>query len=108
MESIFLTSGKPSNIVITCETSTRMFHIPYEAIQAALELFVDEPSLELRLWKLCGIRVATSILKNLPHFVSFSPDKLRLHMEKCVLCIVKADMPEGGKPKEMQVKDGIV
>ena len=89
--------------MITCETSTRLFHIAYEAIQAALELFVEEPSLEVRLWRLCAIRVATSILKNLPHFVAFSPDRLRLHMEDCIVCIEKPDMPEGGKPKDLQV-----
>ena len=33
-----------------------MYHITYDAMQAALELFSDNPSLELRLWHICDIQ----------------------------------------------------
>ena len=41
-----------------------MYHIPYDAIQAAIELFTDEPSLEYRLWRVCALRVAAAVLAN--------------------------------------------
>ena len=101
--SIYLILGKPNKIIITCETSTQLYHIAYEAIQSALELFIDEPSLEYRLWRVCSIRVATAILKGFPQYLAWSPDKLKLQMEKCLLCIEKTEIPEGGKAVEMKV-----
>ena len=40
-----------------------MYHIDYETIQAALELFTDSPSLEYRLWRVAAVRVALPIIK---------------------------------------------
>ena len=47
----------------------QLYHIPYDAIQAALELFTEEPSLEYRLWRVCAIRTATVILRNQSQYI---------------------------------------
>ena len=41
----------------------QMYHIPYEAIQSALELFTEPPSLEYRLWRVAAMRIAVPIIK---------------------------------------------
>ena len=92
-----LLTGKPSNVTVTCETSVQMYKIPYEAIQAALELFTEEPSLEYRLWRVCAIRTATIILKNQPHFLTWTHERVKMHLEKCILYIKRNELPEGGK-----------
>lgn len=91
-----LLSGKATECLITCETSVQMYKIPYEAIQAALELFTEEPSLEYRLWRVCAIRLATNILRVQPHFLPWTNERIKLHLEKCILYIKKIELPEGG------------
>ena len=46
----------------------QLYQIPYDAIQAALELFTDEPSLEYRLWRVCASRIAVGILRKQMYF----------------------------------------
>ena len=91
-----LLSGRPTECVITCETSVQMYKIPYEAIQAAIELFTDNESLEHRLWRVCAIRLATNILRTQPHYVPWTMEKLKLQLEKAILYIKKSELPEGG------------
>ena len=55
----------------------QLYHISYDAIQAAIELFIDEPSLEYRLWRVCAIRMASVILRNQPLFMVGFPHYVR-------------------------------
>ena len=101
-----LLSGKPTACVITCETSVQMYKIPYEAIQAALELFTEtHESLEYRLWKVCAIRIATNILRTQPHYLPWTIERIKLHLEKCLLHIKKNELPEGGQVEQYPIFD---
>ena len=91
-----LLSGQRTESFIVCETSVQLYNLPYDAIQAALELFTDRPSLETRLWRVCASRIAAIVLRPLPHFVGWTIERLRLHLETAILHIKRVELPEGG------------
>lgn len=82
---ISLLTGKPSKAIITCDTSVQMYHIEYETIQAALELFTDAPSLEYRLWKVAAVRIAVPIVKKVDYFKNWEVDRITMHLNECPL-----------------------
>lgn len=91
-----LLTGYRTESYIVCETSVQLYKLPYDAIQAALELFTDRPSLETRLWRVCATRIALIVLRPLSHFVGWTLERMRLHLETAILHIKRVQLPEGG------------
>ena len=58
-----------------------MYHIEYETIQAALELFNESPSLEYRLWKVAAVRIAVPIVKRVDYFKVIIPVIKYCHLQ---------------------------
>lgn len=92
-----LLTGTPANVDVTCDTSVQLYQIPYDAIQAAIELFTEEPSLEYRLWRVCASRIAIVLLRKQIYFRTWSQEKIKLHLEKSILYLKKWDFPDGGR-----------
>lgn len=59
-----LLTGRARTAAVLCETEgVQAFHIPLVALQSALSSFNDSyTSLEERLWRSCGMRMASSFL----------------------------------------------
>ncbi|KAK2143095.1 hypothetical protein LSH36_878g01034, partial [Paralvinella palmiformis] len=90
-----LLTGKPWKTIITCDTSVQMYHIDYETIQAALELFTDSPSLEYRLWRVAAVRVALPIIKQNSYYRGWDIDRIGMLLEKCALIMKKWHLSHG-------------
>lgn len=55
--------------IVSCETVVTAYHLPQEPMKAALEVFADPyDSLESRMWRSYGIRLATALLPTQPAY----------------------------------------
>ncbi|XP_033119377.1 sodium/hydrogen exchanger 10-like [Anneissia japonica] len=77
-----LLTGKPRNATVTCETSVLVYYINLDDMHTAIETFTLEPSLEGRLWRVCGIRIATQLLLEQTAYQGWTQEKVKLHLEK--------------------------
>jgi len=66
----------------SCETGVVVYHLSKEAILTAIEMFGDPyDSLESRMWRAIGMRIAAVVLPSQPAFQSWTLDKLKTHLE---------------------------
>jgi len=57
---IGILTGLPCSSDVTCETHVTVYHISHHTMKTAMEAFQDDDdSLESRIWRSVGIRVAT-------------------------------------------------
>jgi len=75
-------TDQPRGGRVTCETDATLFHIPHSAMKQAIESFRDPyDSLEARIWKTCGMRVAAMLLPTETAFSSWTMDKVKTYLE---------------------------
>lgn len=79
---------------VTCETSTQLYHINYEAIQSALELFTDPPTLEYKLWLVCALRLAAGILKRHYTYKIWPMERIKIYLEKSTMYLHHYDIDD--------------
>ncbi|XP_013420708.1 sodium/hydrogen exchanger 10 [Lingula anatina] len=80
----FLTNS-PRNADIICETSVQVYLIKLEDMLLALHTFVEEPSLEYRLWHVCAVRLSTTIMLNQPQYQGWTKEKMQMYLESSFL-----------------------
>jgi sodium/hydrogen exchanger 10/11 len=67
---------------VTCETGVVAYHLSQSTMRKAVEAFDDRyDSLEGRIWRSCGMKLAAVILPTQPAFQSWTMDKLKTHLE---------------------------
>ncbi|XP_071957219.1 sperm-specific sodium:proton exchanger-like isoform X2 [Antedon mediterranea] len=84
-----LLTGKPRNATVTCETSVLVYYINLDDMHVAIDTFTLEPSLESRLWRVCGIRIATQLLLEQMSYQGWTQEKVKLHLERSILVDLK-------------------
>ena len=62
-------TGEPRAASVTCETVVTAYHLPQDMMKQALSIFTDPfDSLESRMWRSFGIRLATALLPTQPAY----------------------------------------
>jgi CRP-like cAMP-binding protein len=73
---------------VTCETVVSAYHLPQAPMKQALNIFTDPyDSLESRMWRSYGIKLATALLPTQPAYASWTLDKIRMHLERSAVPI---------------------
>lgn len=76
-------AGVPNAGLISCETDVTIYHIPQSVMRSALTAFVEQfDSLESRMWRAYGMKVAASLLPNDSNFASWTFERVKLYLEK--------------------------
>lgn len=99
-----LLTGNTFKTIATCETAVQLCHFDYEAVQAALELYVKHPSLEHQLWYACSLHVAYALLKKRQPYRNMAIEELKMIIENGILFVTPWDVPDGGKFEEDSVR----
>ncbi|XP_074660935.1 sperm-specific sodium:proton exchanger-like [Tubulanus polymorphus] len=76
-----LITNKPRNADVMCETAVQSYYLSQGDMNLALQAFQDEPSLEYRLWRVCAIRIAATVLMRQPQYQGMTQEKVKLHLE---------------------------
>jgi sodium/hydrogen exchanger 10/11 len=67
----------------TCVTGVTLYHVTQSAMYAAIASFDDRyDSLEGRLWRTFGMKLASSVMPSDPTFQSWTMDKIKTHLEQ--------------------------
>ena len=67
-------TGEPRSATVSCETVVIAYHLPQDLMKQALALFTDPfDSLESRMWRSFGIRLATALLPTQPAYAVSRP-----------------------------------
>lgn len=62
-------TGIPRSALVSCETVVMAYHLPQAPMKAALSIFADPyDSLESRMWRSYGIKLATALLPTQPAY----------------------------------------
>lgn len=99
---IGILTGRPCASLITCETHVTVYHISQLRMKEAMKRFNDEEedSLESRMWRSVGMRVAAALLPVESQYQSWTLDKIRVHVEQSAV-------PIGPKFEEMSIPEFI-
>ncbi|ODM92698.1 Sodium/hydrogen exchanger 10, partial [Orchesella cincta] len=92
-------TDQPRAARVTCETGVIAYHIPQSVMKTAITSF-DDPydSLEARIWRTCGMRLAASLLPAESAFSSWTMDKVKTYLELSAV-------PIGEKYDELLIPD---
>ncbi|CAL8091440.1 unnamed protein product [Orchesella dallaii] len=92
-------TDQPRAAKVTCETGVIAYHIPQSVMKTAMTAFDDSyDSLEARIWRTCGMRLAASLLPTEPAFASWTMDKVKTYLELSAV-------PIGEKYDELVIPD---
>ncbi|XP_041365876.1 sodium/hydrogen exchanger 10-like isoform X2 [Gigantopelta aegis] len=81
-----LLTKKPRVASVRCETNVQMLFLSNEDMEEAMLKFAHlEPPLTYRLWKVCGVRLATGILMAQPEYHGLSIDKVKIRLENAYI-----------------------
>ncbi|CAG7640037.1 unnamed protein product [Allacma fusca] len=81
-------TGETRCATVSCETVVSAYHLPQAPMKTALSIFTDPyDSLESRMWRSYGIKLATALLPTQPAYASWTLDKIRMHLERSAVPI---------------------